>query len=96
MNIIYLWRTFIADLKKETKSHEIQVIEISTEFITLGQLLKFTGIVSNGSDVKLFLANNDVLINEISDNRRGRKLYHNDIVSINKKEVEMKIFHKDN
>lgn len=57
-------------------------INIVTQFITLGQMLKFQGIITNGSEVKDFLANNDVLVNQVSENRRGRKLYDADVVSI--------------
>ncbi len=49
-------------------------IKISTEYITLGQLLKFAGIVDRGSDSKLFLLENEVIIDGVPDNRRGRKL----------------------
>ncbi|MCR5078646.1 MAG: RNA-binding S4 domain-containing protein [Bacilli bacterium] len=49
-------------------------IKISTEYITLGQLLKFAGIVDRGSDSKIFLLENEVIIDGVQDNRRGRKL----------------------
>lgn len=49
-------------------------IKISTEYITLGQFLKFAGIVDRGSDSKIFLLENEVLIDGEPDNRRGRKL----------------------
>ena len=49
-------------------------IKISTEYITLGQFLKFAGIVDRGSDSKIFLQENVVLIDGEADNRRGRKL----------------------
>lgn len=57
-------------------------IEISTEYITLGQFLKFSDIIQNGGEAKLFLANNEVLVNGEPDNRRGRKLRSGDSVSI--------------
>ena len=49
-------------------------VKISTEYITLGQFLKFAGIVDRGSDSKIFLQENVVLIDGVADNRRGRKL----------------------
>jgi ribosome-associated protein len=58
------------------------IIEIDSKYITLNQFLKFSGIISNGGAAKAFLNNNDVLINNKSDKRRGRKLYHNDIIEI--------------
>ena len=47
-------------------------------FITLGVLLKITGIISTGGQAKFYLEENDVLVNGEKENRRGRKLYHGD------------------
>ena len=47
-------------------------------FITLGILLKITGIIDTGGQAKYFLAENKVLVNGEEDNRRGRKLYRGD------------------
>ena len=55
---------------------------ITTEFITLGQLLKLADIVGNGGEAKVFLANTEVLVNGEPDNRRGRKLRPGDRVEI--------------
>lgn len=57
-------------------------INITTEFITLGQMLKFQAIIANGSEVKDFLMNNDVYVNQTLENRRGKKLYDGDVVAI--------------
>ena len=51
-------------------------------FITLGVLLKITGIIDTGGQAKYFLAENKVLVNGEEDNRRGRKLYHGDVVEV--------------
>ena len=51
-------------------------------FITLGILLKITGIIDTGGQAKYFLAENKVLVNGEEDNRRGRKLYHGDIIEV--------------
>lgn len=58
-------------------------ILISTEFIILGQLLKFSGIISNGSEAKLFILNNDIFVNDELEKRRGRKLRNKDIIVVN-------------
>lgn len=50
-------------------------INIKTEYITLGQFLKFTNIISSGSHAKLFLTENKVYVNGEIESRRGRKLY---------------------
>ena len=60
----------------------MQKISIKTEFITLGQFLKFSGIISNGSEAKFFVLEEKILVNGIEENRRGRKLYDQDIIEI--------------
>ncbi len=51
-----------------------RTIKITTEFITLGQLLKLASIIQNGGQAKSYLAENEVLVNGEPDQRRGRKL----------------------
>ena len=51
-------------------------------FITLGILLKIAGIIDTGGQAKYFLAENKVLVNGEEDNRRGRKLYHGDVIEV--------------
>lgn len=50
-------------------------IKINTEYITLGQFLKMSDIISSGGAAKFFLAENEVLVDGEVDQRRGRKLY---------------------
>ena len=50
-------------------------VRINEDYITLGQFLKFTSIISNGSHAKFFLSENEVYVNGELENRRGRKLY---------------------
>ena len=57
-------------------------VEINTEFITLGQLLKEEGIISTGGQAKWFLRENTVLVNGEHDDRRGKKLYEDDVVEV--------------
>jgi S4 domain protein YaaA len=57
-------------------------IQINTEYITLGQFLKIADIIESGGEAKIFLATHQVFVNEIEDERRGRKLRENDIVRI--------------
>ena len=68
----------------------IKNIKIEGDFITLGQFLKAADIISSGGEAKSFLLNNKVLINKEEDRRRGRKLYDNDILEINKKRYLIK------
>ena len=57
-------------------------IRIKTEYITLGQFLKFISIIGSGSDAKLFLENEEVYVNDEKEDRRGRKLYPNYIIRV--------------
>jgi S4 domain protein YaaA len=60
----------------------MEKIHIHTSYITLGQFLKLIGLISSGGEVKYFLKNNRVLINEEPDDRRGKKLYNNDVIKV--------------
>lgn len=55
---------------------------IHTEFITLGQLVKLLKLTSSGGGEKVFLSENEILINGEKDNRRGRKVRPGDKVTI--------------
>ncbi len=57
--------------------------EIHTEYIKLDQFLKLTGVIKTGGEAKLFIASNDVQVNGVHEDRRGRKLYPGDIVTVN-------------
>ena len=58
-------------------------ITITNDYITLGQLLKLANVVSSGGQIKHFLTNTNVLVNDVAENRRGKKLRVNDIVNVN-------------
>jgi len=65
-------------------------IKIKTPYITLGQLLKFANVIQSGGETKFFLSENEITVNGVSDNRRGRKCYPDDVVEINK-ELRLRI-----
>ena len=58
-------------------------VKIKTPYITLGQLLKYQGVIDEGFLAKPFLAENVVLVNGERDERRGRKVYPGDTVKVN-------------
>jgi ribosome-associated protein len=60
-------------------------VKIKTEYITLGQLLKFANVIQNGGETKFFLENNKIYVNNEPENRRGKKLYPGDKVNITPK-----------
>lgn len=59
-----------------------QEIKLETEFVTLGQLLKEAGVIETGGQAKWFLKETTVLVNGEPDDRRGRKLYPEDVVEV--------------
>ena len=61
-------------------SDPVRQIQVRGDYITLGQLLKLTGEVGGGGDVKDYLATHSPLVNGENENRRGRKLRPGDRV----------------
>lgn len=55
---------------------------IETPYITLGQMLKEESIISTGGQAKWYLHDNTVMVNDEPDDRRGRKLYPGDSVTV--------------
>ena len=56
------------------------LVTIKTEYITLGQFLKFTNLIDSGSKAKIYLATQEVTVNNELESRRGRKLRPGDVV----------------
>lgn len=54
------------------------------DYITLQAVLQVGDIIATGGMAKAFLAENSVEVNGESENRRGRKLYPNDVVRVGK------------
>lgn len=63
-------------------SKEVKNVIIRTDYITLGQLLKFTDVVMEGGEAKAYLASNKILVNGVEENRRGKKIRSGDIVEL--------------
>lgn len=57
-------------------------IKITTEYITLTQLLKEENIISSGGQAKYYLMDFPVLLNGETENRRGKKLYNHDEITV--------------
>ncbi len=57
-------------------------VEITTDYITLGQMLKFVNVAGSGGDIKAILQTHNILVDGETDNRRGRKLYPGMVVEI--------------
>jgi S4 domain protein YaaA len=52
-----------------------QTVYLTSEYMTLGQLLKEVNVISSGGQAKWYLADAAVFVDGEPENRRGRKLY---------------------
>lgn len=64
-------------------------VKITTEYITLGQLLKITDWIASGGEAKHAVKTLSISVNGQKEDRRGRKIYPNDHVCIENKEYEV-------
>ena len=60
----------------------MEQIRIQTDFIKLQQALKLAGLVDQGSDVKVYLAEGMVTVNGQTVSERGKKLRHGDVAEV--------------
>ena len=54
-------------------------VSIRNEYIRLGQAMKLAGILDSGSDIKYEILDGKVQVNGQVEERRGRKLYKDDV-----------------
>ncbi|SHE87992.1 RNA-binding S4 domain-containing protein [Clostridium fallax] len=64
-------------------------ININTEFIKLDQFLKWSGIVSLGSEAKILVAEGLVKVNGEICTQRGKKLFVGDKVQFEEQEYSI-------
>lgn len=64
-------------------------VKISTEFIRLGQLVKLLDLVDTGGQVTVYLLSNEIIVNGVDEKRRGKKLYPNDVVTLDGEEYRI-------
>lgn len=63
----------------------LEEVKITTEYITLGQLIKRLNLLESGGMIKGFLIEEGALVNGELEHRRGRKLYPGDTLEIDGK-----------
>ena len=63
---------------------------LKDDFIKLGQLLKAANLVENGADAKFEIQEGKVFVNGEAEYQRGKKIYKDDIVKYNGKEIVVK------
>ncbi|MBA3726239.1 MAG: RNA-binding S4 domain-containing protein [Armatimonadetes bacterium] len=64
----------------------MKTIDITGEYIGLGQLLKFAGFVGSGGEGRELLEAGKVFVNGATEGRRGRKVRHGDVVAVRGRE----------
>ena len=64
-------------------------VPIRGDMIRLGQLLKLTGTVGGGGELKEFLTTERILVNGESEARRGRQLHPGDVVEVGAERIRL-------
>ena len=65
----------------------MEAIQISDDYIKLGQALKLAILVSSGVEAKIVIQDGLVKVNGEVDTRRGRKLYPQDVFEFEGQQV---------
>jgi ribosome-associated protein len=60
----------------------VRDVEVTGEFIALGELLKLSGVVDTGGEAKNLIGTLAVSVNGEPESRRGRKLRPGDVVEV--------------
>jgi len=60
----------------------MEELELTKPYITLGQFLQVVGYAQSGAEAKFVVKELAILVNGDPENRRGRKLYATDVVSL--------------
>lgn len=66
-----------------------ETVFLKDEYITLGQLLKYVNIISSGGMAKWYLSEYKVYVNNELEQRRGRKLYLQDIIEFPNEQLKV-------
>lgn len=61
------------------------------EYIKLDQFLKLAGVVETGGEAKQLIQSGQVRVNGSIETRRGRKLYHGDVVTVDEEEMVVQV-----
>ncbi|MBR3561282.1 MAG: RNA-binding S4 domain-containing protein [Oscillospiraceae bacterium] len=65
----------------------MDIINITTEFIKLQDLLKLASLVSTGGEAKIVITGGEVTVNGEVCTQRGKKLRPGDVVSYHGREI---------
>lgn len=61
----------------------MEILKFKGEYITLAQALKKYGFIGTGGEFHAFCELNEILVDDISEIRKGRKLYQGMKLTIN-------------
>ncbi len=67
----------------------MQIVHIKDEYIKLGQAMKLAGLVDEGFEAKLAIQEGRVQVNQEEELRRGRKLFHGDIIRFEGQDIQI-------
>ena len=67
----------------------MEILTLRDDFIRLGQALKAAGYADSGLEAKIMINEGHVKVNGETETRRGRKLYADDIVLFEGKELKI-------
>jgi ribosome-associated protein len=67
----------------------VRDVPIRGEMIRLGQLLKLSGVIDSGAEVKALLASESIRVNGEAEQRRGRQLHQGDLVEIGEHQLRV-------
>ena len=69
----------------------MEAIQISDDYIKLGQALKLANLVSSGVEAKIVIQDGLVKVNGEVEKRRGKKIYSGDIVEFNNEKIKVEV-----
>ena len=72
-----------------TESHHTLDLQLRGDHITLDALLKATGLAASGGDAKALITSGQVLVDGLSELRRGRKLRAGQVVALGTQRVRL-------
>ena len=64
-------------------------VPITDDMIRLGQFLKLADLIESGSDARILLQDDSVLVNGEPERRRGRQLHRGDVVTVHDHRVRV-------
>lgn len=67
----------------------MEKVKIRGDYIELGQFLKLINLVMTGGEAKIYITENEILVNGEIESRRGRKLRVNDVVKVDNREFQI-------